>query len=157
MRAFAQTESIISAKGEKAIGINVAYGKEVNNWGVGINGQYNFTNTIQGDVYADYFFKTDCTSLLDIGFNLHFLFSVGDRMQIYPLIGITFTDWMFDFEDDELPEDDDSWTETKLGMNIGGGYKYRLTDKLHIFVEAKYQLISDYDQAAFKIGLAYKL
>lgn len=152
----AQTDLSISAKGEKAIGVNVSYGKEIDDFGIGLNGLYNFTNTIQGEVYFDYFFKTDDTSLLDAGINLHFLFPIGNRMRIYPLVGFTISTWMFDLDDDEMLEDDDSWTESKFGINIGGGYQYDLSARLHICVEAKYQLISDYDQPAFKVGLAYK-
>ena len=142
--------------GEKAIGANVSFGKEINGFGIGVNGLYNFTNTIQSEAYVDYFFKTDETSLLDAGINLHFLFPIGNKMRIYPLVGLTISTWMFDFDDDEILEDEDSWTESKFGINIGAGYQYDLTDKLFISVEAKYQLISDYDQAVFKVGLAYK-
>lgn len=37
--AFAQ-------KGEKAIGLNLSYGTEIKNIGIGAKGQYNFTNAI---------------------------------------------------------------------------------------------------------------
>lgn len=165
MGAFAQT-------GEKAVGLNVSYGTEIKNIGIGVKGQYNFTDAIRAEASFDYFLKKDGLSMWDMNLNAHYLIALGDKLKVYPLAGLSFTNWKSDikwevdddfgddyFDDDYFDDDDDdlgSWSESKFGLNVGGGLQYDLTDKLIFNAEAKYQFISDFDQFVFSVGLAYK-
>ncbi len=113
----------------------------------------------------------------DMNLNAHYLIPLGDKLKVYPLAGLSFTNWKSDikwevdddfgddyfdddyFDDDDFDDDDDdlgSWSESKFGLNVGGGLQYDLTDKLIFNAEAKYQFISDFDQFVFSVGLAYK-
>ena len=161
MGAFAQV-------GEKTIGLNVSYGTEIKNIGIGVKGQYNFTDAIRGEASFDYFLKKDGLSMWDANLNAHYLFPLGNKLKVYPLVGLSFTNWKTDLtlelddEDKEFLgedwEDEDlgSWSESKFGINLGGGIQYDLTDKLVFSAEAKYQIISNFDQAVFSVGIAYK-
>lgn len=51
---------------------------------------------------------------------------------------------------------DDSSSESKIGFNIGAGAEYDLSDKLTIFAEGRYQIVSDFDQCVIAAGLSYK-
>lgn len=53
-------------------------------------------------------------------------------------------------------EADDSSSESKIGFNIGAGVEYDLSDKLSIFAEGRYQIVSDFDQCVIAAGLSYK-
>lgn len=53
-------------------------------------------------------------------------------------------------------EADDSSSESKIGFNVGAGFEYDLSDKLSIFAEGRYQIVSDFNQAVIGVGLTYK-
>lgn len=47
-------------------------------------------------------------------------------------------------------------SESKIGFNVGAGFEYDLSDKLSIFAEGRYQIVSDFNQAVIGVGLTYK-
>lgn len=59
-------------------------------------------------------------------------------------------------DEDDIAYGSASGSESKFGVNLGAGLQYDLTDKLSLNFEAKYQLISDFDQMMFGVGVAYK-
>lgn len=61
-----------------------------------------------------------------------------------------------EYEEDYGALDGSSSSDSKFGVNLGAGLQYDLSDKWAVNVEAKYQLISDFNQAVFSVGLAYK-
>lgn len=162
--SFAQT------KGDKAVGINLSYATKNSNIGIGVKGQYNITDAIRTEASFDYFLKKDGLTVWDINVNAHYLFPVANKIKIYPLAGLTYTHWnsSFSFEvpkiagyygsygNDEDYDLDSSSSTGKIGVNLGGGASYELTDQLLLNAEIKYQLISDYNQAVFSVGIAYK-
>jgi len=151
--AFAQ-------KGTKAIGLDLSYGTKIENIGIGVNGQYNFTDAIRGDASFDYFLKKNGASMWDLNLNVHYLFPISTSFKLYPLAGFTYTNWKMDWvlEDEYFGTSEDlgSSTESRFGVNLGGGVQYDLSSNLLIKAEAKYQMISDFGQAVFTCGVAYK-
>jgi len=159
--AFAQ-------KGDKVVGVNLGYGTEISNLGIGAKFQYGITDAIRAEASFDYFLKKDFVSMWDINVNAHYLFPVADKFKVYPLVGLTYTNWKVDgfeisygFDDEELGEygDEtsvDNSSTGKFGVNLGAGAEYAINSKLSVSFEAKYQLISDFNQAVFGLGIAYK-
>lgn len=160
--------SAFAQKGEKAVGVNLGYGTEISNLGIGAKFQYGITDAIRAEASFDYFLKKDFVSMWDINVNAHYLFPIAEKLKVYPLVGLTYTNWKmdgsdfnFDFEDEELNEygdgiSGDSSSTGKFGVNLGAGVEYAITDRLNVSFEVKYQLISDFNQAVFGIGVAYK-
>jgi outer membrane protein X len=64
---------------------------------------------------------------------------------------LTFARWSFP----QLIGGKFSNDATRLGINIGGGAEMDITDKLMLNFELKYQLVNDFDQAIFNLGIAY--
>lgn len=162
--AFAQ-------KGEKAAGVNLSYGTEISNLGIGVKYQHGITDAIRLEGGFDYFLKKDGLSMWDINVNAHYLFPVADKFKVYPLVGLTYTNWKggavddaLDFIDGVLDEaygEDDyteggSGSESRFGANLGAGVQYDITTKWAVNFEVKYQLIKDCNQAVFTLGAAYK-
>lgn len=147
--AFAQ-------KGQKAVGLNLSYGTEISNLGIGVKGQYNLTDAVRAEAAFDYFLKKDGLSMWDINVNAHYLFPVGNGFKVYPLAGLTYSNWKASWSNDYDGEEGSS-SNGKFGVNLGGGVQYDINDKCAINFELKYQLISDYNQAAFGVGVAFKL
>ncbi len=193
-------------KGDIAVGLNVGYGTEIKNVGIGIEGQYNITDAIRAEAGFDYFLEKDGLSMWDVNLNFHYLFNVAEKIKVYPLVGITYTNWKFNWEGavddawdayqdeymaevdrqynemlqeygkeyadmfksealkayeqekDKVKSANDAYDESagKFGVNVGAGVQYELMQNLVINLEGKYQIISDFNQAVFNVGVAYK-
>lgn len=160
--------SASAQKGEKAFGVNLGYGTEISNLGIGAKFQYGITDAIRAEASFDYFLKKDYLSMWDGNLNAHYLFPVADKFKVYPLAGLTYTSWKIDGFDwgidlgdwadylDDEDMDSGSSTTGKFGINLGAGAEYAISDKLSVNFEAKYQLISDFNQVVFSVGLSYK-
>lgn len=109
----------------------------------------------------------------EINANAHYLFNIGDKFKVYPLVGLTyvhghFSGFDFDFGDGDLGygapmrkangeiNADGSYDTGKFGVNLGGGAQYDLTDNFMLNFEVKYSLVSDLDQCVISLGAAYK-
>ena len=175
--AFAQ-------KGQMAIGANLSYtpclekGADLSNFGVSAKFQYNFTDALRGELNAGYDFKDKGVSFLTAAANFHYLFNLGEKFKIYPIVGVGFAHISFDYSgwaedviddaygdylDDELQDlideaykDAGSDSENKLLVNAGLGAEYDLSDNFSLCAEVKYQYIKDCCRLPISIGFAYK-
>lgn len=143
--------------GDKFVGANVSYNNEVSNVGIGVKGQYFFTDKLRGEASADYFLKKDGLSMWDINTNVHYLFNVADKFKVYPLAGVGYTNWKVSFDDDELLGEGGSSSTGKIAINLGGGAQYELSEKMVINAELKYQIIDNYNSLVFGVGIAFKI
>ena len=140
--------------GDKALGAQFVFGSETNNIGLGVKGQYYFTDQLRGEASVDYFFKNKGVSMWDINANVHYLFDVADKFKVYPLAGLGYTNWSYKYEFPGLPVVEGS--DGRLAINLGGGAEYELTKDLSVNAELKYQIISNYNQLVLGVGVAYK-
>lgn len=138
-----------SAQQSQAVGVNLGYGSEIETFSIGVKYQHGITDAIRGEVAFNYFFENQGLSMWDIDVTGHYLFNVAEKVKVYPLAGLTYTnvkvDWGFG-----------SASDGKLGVNLGGGAEYALTETISIGAELKYSLISDWDQILLQIGATYK-
>ena len=141
--------------GDKAVGAQLVFGSETNSIGVGVKGQYYFTDQIRGEASFDYFLKNKGISMWDINANVHYLFDVADKFKVYPLAGLGYTNWSYKYEypGHSVIEGSDG----RLAINLGGGAEYELTKDLSVNAELKYQIVSNnYSQLVLGVGVAYK-
>ncbi len=152
-------------KGETAVGVNVAYGTEVSNVGIGVKGQYNVIDHIRLEASFDYFFKNDGVSMWDINVNAHYLFPVAcnGKLKVYPLLGLSYSNWVTHWGDiggayplASHDDDDDSSHLSRVGVNIGAGLQYDINKHFAINLELKGQCMKDFSQFVVGIGAAYK-
>lgn len=155
-------------KDEQNVGAHVLYGTNMSNIGLGVKYQYNVTDAIRLEGVGDYYLKKDGFSMWDLNVNGHYLFPISDKAVAYPLIGINYTHWKQDgFVEFDSDEDKEQWIQRggsdgemndgSIGLNIGGGIQYNLTDKIRVGAELKYQTISGYNTAIVSIGVTYTL
>ena len=140
--------------GDKALGAQLVFGSETNSIGLGVKGQYYFTDKLRGEASVDYFFKNKGVSMWDINANVHYLFNVANKVKVYPLAGLGYTNWSYKYEFEGLPVVEG--TDGRLAVNLGGGAEYELTKNLSVNAELKYQIISNYNQLVLGVGVAYK-
>ena len=141
--------------GDKALGAQLVFGSETNSFGLGVKGQYYFTDQIRGEGSFDYFFKNKGVSMWDINANVHYLFDVANKVKVYPLAGLGYTNWSYKYEypGHSVIEGSDG----RLAINLGGGAEYELTKDLSVNAELKYQIVSNnYSQLVLGVGVAYK-
>lgn len=177
--ACAMTSLFASAQAKTAaVGLNLNYGTEIESLGLGVKGSYCFTDHIRGEASFNYFFPKDHFTMWEINANAHYLFNIGDKFKVYPLVGLTYVhghwgnkysvgggvdlgdgDWGYGAPmrkaNGELTVKE-SYNTGKFGVNLGGGAQYDLTDNLMLNFEVKYSLVSDLDQCVISLGVAYK-
>ena len=140
--------------GDKALGAQLLFGSKTNNIGLGVKGQYYFTEQSRGEASFDYFLKNQGVSMWDINANVHYLFDVADKFKVYPVAGLGYTNWSYKYEyaGHTIAEGSDG----RIAINLGGGAEYELTKDLSVNAELKYQIISNYNQLLLGVGVAYK-
>lgn len=149
-------------KGKQAIGFGLGYGTEIESIGLGIKYQYNITNPMRIEPSLNYFFENDNVSMLDVNVNFHYLCPVASNVKLYPLFGLTLSNWMFDMYDVDWDGDhvhvdgDGNHNECRFGVNLGVGVEFALSRNWAMNLEFKYQLVSDFDQGVINIGAAYR-
>ncbi|MBQ6747237.1 MAG: outer membrane beta-barrel protein [Bacteroidaceae bacterium] len=137
---FAMSTAAFAQKGITSFGLQGAYDDFNGQFGVGAKLQYGFVDQFRGEVGADLFFKKNDLSMFDINANFHFVVPVvADKFNVYPLAGANIA-----FFNHDIP--------TRLGLNLGGGLEYFVTDKVKIIGEAKY-IISDNGFSRFGANL----
>lgn len=167
-------------KGDMAVGLNVGVapclesGASLTNFGIGAKFQYNVTNPIRLEANADYWFKSKGSDAFDITANVHYIFKINQKLNIYPLAGIGYAhvggvysaSWDDDGEDGmdiggisvSYPEtqDDVNSTMNKFLFNVGVGVEYPLTPRFSIGAEAKYQYMRYFSRLPITVGVTYK-
>ena len=133
---------------------HLGYGTEIESVGIGVKYQYNILDALRLEPSVDYFFKNDGVDMFDFNVNAHYLFPVASGARLYPLFGLTYTNWHWDLG--EIDGMDLSGNKGKFGANLGAGAEFDLNSQWMINFEIKYQIISDFDQGVFNIGVAYK-
>ena len=165
-------------KGDMAVGVNLGAapclesGASLTNFGIGAKFQYNLTTPIRVEADLDYWFKAKGMDMFDISANVHYLFGIGSKLKVYPLVGIGYAHLGASFSFD-VPDYDADWSgyisrsssddleggsasASKFLFNIGAGAEYPVSEKLSIGAEIKYQYIKDFSRLPISVGVTYK-
>ena len=163
------------SKGDMGVGLNlgvapcVENGVNVTNFGIGAKFQYNVTNPIRLEADLDYWFKDKGMDIFDISANVHYLFHLGSKVNVYPFLGIGYArvGAGFEFDDDfdfdyrtrspyDYDDDDDfSTSVNRFLFNVGVGAEYKITSKISAGLEIKYQYLKDFSRLPITIGATY--
>lgn len=115
---FVMLSSTYAQKGRQAIGFGLSYGTEIESAGLGIKYQYNITNPLRIEPSFNYFFENDNVSMLDLNVNFHYLCPVAQSVKLYPLFGLTMSNWMFDMHDLDVDWDVETTSMLMMGVTI---------------------------------------
>ena len=151
-------------KGQTYLGGQLAYPTEIESLGIGVKGGYGITDAIRAQATFDYFLKKNNVSWWDLNLDVHYLFPLGNNIKVYPLAGLTYLRGSVDGVTQTVNTQDgsvtvgsnESYSDGNLGVNLGGGFQYDLTDKLVLNAEVKFQIIKNTNQGVISAGLAYK-
>ena len=155
--AFAQ-------EGQAYLGGQLAYPTDIKSLGIGVKGGYGITDAIRTQATFDYFLKKDNVSCWDLNLDVHYLFPLGDNIKVYPLAGLTYLRCSVDGFTQTVSTpagsitvgSNESHSDGNLGVNLGGGFQYDLSEKFALNAEVKFQIIKNNNQGVISAGLAYK-
>lgn len=138
-------------QGETAVGANLVYGSEIESLGLGARFQYGILDQLRAEVGFNGFFEHNHTSWWDVNLNAHYLVGLSnDRLYIYPLAGVNYTMTKVKLPGEASDE------ENHVGLNLGAGVEYELTEHFGVNVEYRHTIIRKVDQGVFGVGLNYK-
>lgn len=170
-------------KGDMAVGLNLGVAPcleknvSLTNFGIGAKFQYNVTNPIRLEADVDYWFKAKGMDMFDITANVHYIFNVGSKIKVYPIVGIGYASvgggYSFDMDDfddifgdygqyfsrasDDYDFDFDGGSSrlNRFIFNVGVGGEYAITSKISAGLEIKYQYVKDFQRLPITIGATY--
>lgn len=148
---------ITHAQLEIAAGLGLAYGTEAEAVGLQIRGDIDLTDQWGGSLnfvtfFSPNFGEEDLSGFADIktiyreiNFNAHYFAYSNDAITVYPLAGLNLTTAGIKSTINLPFVGSIGDTETKVGLNLGGGVRFMVADQISILGELKY-VISDFDQ-----------
>ncbi|MEN7550826.1 outer membrane beta-barrel protein [Rapidithrix thailandica] len=135
------------------VGGGLVYGSEIENLGLGVNGQYFFTDNIAGQAEINFFFPKEQgaikSSLWDISLNANYVFDTDIAVKPYLLGGLNIASAKVKAES---IYGDFTSTDTKVGLNIGGGADFDIGKAVTPNAQLRY-VIGDYDQLVLLLGV----
>ncbi len=136
--------------GNFAAGINFNYGNLTESFGFGIRGQYTIINNLRGEVAVNYFTKHKGVKAWDVNINAQYLVALwSDKLFIYPLAGLNYT--MATFNEEGIKDE-----ENHVGLNLGAGAEYSITENVNLFLEYRHTIERKIDQGVFALGATYR-
>lgn len=138
---------------ELSLGGGLGYGSGIQNLGINIRGDVRFNELWSVSPNFNLFFNknngTYTSEWKDLNIDGHLYFKLDQRWNIYPLLGLNFATV-------SEKEDNLTFTNSDVGLNLGLGAEFKLEKFLSGFGEAKY-VASNADQVVVTVGVIYRL
>ena len=149
----------INSYAQISAGGGLVYGTEQKTIGINLRGQYNVWENVDVVGGFTFFFPKketqtvlfttvkSKTSMWSFDIDGHYNFSFIDKLKVYPLAGLNIAGVSVEVNGTKA-------SDTEVGLNIGVGATYEITDKLAGLFETKYT-IGNYDQVVISLGVLY--
>jgi outer membrane immunogenic protein len=134
-----------SASAQK-IGVFLGYGTEVEELGIGVNGEFNINSKVSIAPSFIYWFPEDPISWWEFNANVNYYFTTAGSADFYGLAGINLFGYNVDGADGE----------SEVGLNLGAGANFNIGKNWEPFTELKF-VIGDADQLGLFFGAKFKL
>ena len=125
------------AQGKYAIGAEAGFASFQNSYSptkFGAKFQMFFDENWRGELAGNMFTKKDDVGLWDANINVHYVFNVADKVNIYPLGGLAIVGTT-GVKDGEGKSDN----KVMVGFNLGAGVEYFLAESLKLNLDIKYK------------------
>jgi len=161
MLTMSLSAAALPKKGDMDAGANLLYGTTSgwSNIGLGAKFRYNVTNPIRLAAEFDYFLKKNYLSMWDFSVYGHYLFSVADKVVVYPEVGLGVVGSKASLPTFDIPGygniGGNSLSSNDFAVSLGGGIDYQLTSNLVLNGNLRYKTISG-SWFNIAIGVAYK-
>ena len=144
----------LDARSARAEGISagggLAYGSEVEELGIQLNGYYDLAPHVEnlrlGGAFT-YYFADDPVTYWELDLNGQYVFVRPDQFLFYGFGGLNFSHVEVDLGFAQQ-------SDTKVGLNLGIGGEFSVAEQVGLFVDLKY-VVSDFDQAVIAFGARF--
>lgn len=134
---------------QSRLGGNFAYGTDVEEFGLGINGEFFLKNDLSIAPGFNYYFTEDPLTFWELNANVNYYFVSSGSAALYALGGLNLATASVDLPE---PFDDDSSTE--LGLNLGIGANFDINSSILPFTQLRL-VVGDASQAVLEFGVKF--
>lgn len=133
---------------------NLLYGSKIKTAGFGLT--FNLTGKKhEFSPSINLYLPKDDVKVQEINFDYHRLYRIGDKIKVFPIIGLGLAVWNGDGGDGESAFGD---SESKFGINLGLGGRYTINDRFDAGFQFKYSAMShSASQSVPMLTISYKL
>lgn len=128
------------------IGVMLGYGTEVEELGIGINGEFNINDKVSISPSFVYWFPEDPISWWEFNANVNYYFTKAGSADFYGLAGINLFGYNIENGDGQ----------SEVGLNLGAGANFDIGKSWEPFTELKF-VIGDADQLGLFFGVKFKI
>jgi len=141
MTAFTQ-----SSKAQTSVGGGLSFFSHTGSSELGFNARGNFALNESMEITPGFtYYLADGFTLMGFNGDFHYLFGDDGSVRFYPLAGLNLT-MVSAFGS----------SKSEFQINVGGGTKLPLNDKMSLYGEGKY-IIGDFDGLVFSAGLLFNI
>ncbi len=132
----------VKAQDSKILGgLGLNYSSDISSIGISAKGVYLIDDTWEGAASFTYLFESNYTNWSMLDLDGHYVFSSDDSRMFYALGGLNFTFWKIKMASEfGTLFGNSNISGSEVGINIGAGGRYKLSNKLHLVGEAKYTI-----------------
>jgi len=137
----------VSAQKSNSLQANILYGSKIETAGFGL--AFNLTGKKhEFSPSINFFLPKNDIKLTEINFDYHRLYGIGEKIKVFPIIGIAVSNWNGSSDDNK----------SKFGANLGIGGRYDILDRFHAGFQFKYSAMSSSgSQSVPMVTIGYKL
>lgn len=139
--------SIYAQDTRNSLQANVLYGSKIETVGFGLT--FNLTGKKhEFSPSMNLYLPKNDVKVQEINFDYHRLYSIGDKVKVFPILGLGLAVWNGDGTDHT----------TKAGANLGLGGRYTINDRFDAGLQIKYSAMSESaSQTVPMLTISYKL
>jgi len=154
---------IVTAKAQTdtKIGSYLAYGTEIESIGIGVNAEFPILEKLTIAPSFTYFIPKEegfvKINWFEFNANANYYILEQDNLSIYGIGGLNYSSIKVKFDGEDNPFfNDESASDGRIGLNLGGGINFNIGSKIEPFAELKYVII-DGGQLVIAAGVKYAL
>lgn len=129
------------------VGVMLGYGTEVEELGLGINGEFNVSSKVAISPSFVYWFVEN-VSVWEFNANVNYYFTKAGAADFYGLAGINLFSAKAKFEGADR--------NSEIGLNLGAGANFNVGKSWEPFTELKF-VVGDADQLGLFFGVKFKI
>lgn len=145
---------VLAQKPKNSLQANVLYGSKIETVGFGLT--FNLTGKKhEFSPSINLYLPKNDAKVKEINFDYHRLYGIGEKVTVFPIIGLGLAEWDgFSGEGESALGDND----TKFGLNLGLGGRYTINDRFDAGFQFKYSAMSSSgSQSVPMLTVSYKL
>lgn len=140
------------------IGVFLAYGTEIENLGIGANAEFTISEKLSISPSIVYYLPKEEYGVkmnwLEVNANANYYFIKQANLDFYGFAGLSYNSIKVSY--DQAWGINGSWSDGRVGLNLGSGIHFLNSKKITPFAELKYVIV-DSGQLVLSGGLKFNL